>query len=124
MKKLSMNAWKTAALLMMLSGSLTIGCLASSDAPAGDDGVGQSSVSQSISGKYCVDQNTASVARTGDPGEQIFFCNIPAGQVPWSSTFSRNHPVNVHMDCGTYVYVKDIWGPYYYIMRRDALQPC
>jgi hypothetical protein len=112
--------WQTTLSLLALGAAMMAGCVAQSD-PSDDSGdpAGQSSVSQSISGRYCIDQSTASVELLGsDP--QFLGCGTPS----WNSQYSRNHPVNVHIDCGTYVIAKDLWGTQYLILRQDALTPC
>ena len=117
-----MSSWQITLSLAALGAALTIGCVA----PSGDDpeAAGEpasSSASQSISGRYCVDQNSASVDRLNC--EQVFL-SCPVGSPPWDDTFHRDHPVNVHLDCGTYVVAKDLWSCNYLWMRRDALRPC
>jgi hypothetical protein len=116
------NSWNATFSALALAAACATGCVASDDDtgnPADDsDLVGQTS--QAISGRYCVDQSSASV---GFYDSDRLFLTCQAQPI-WGGSIGRDHPVNVHDDCGTYVRVKDLWGTSSWVMRRDALRPC
>ena len=116
-----LNSWQTKLAIFALAAASMTACAVDdggASAPDDNDSVGETS--QAISGRYCVDQNTASV---GSYEQDQLFLTCQAQPV-WRSTISRGHPVNVHDDCGTYVRVKDLWGTSSWVMRKDALTPC
>lgn len=116
------NSWHATVSALALAAACATGCVVNDDDtgnPADDsDLVGQTS--QAISGRYCVDQSSASVG-SYEPEQLHLTCQA---QPVWRSSISRNHPVNVHHDCGVYVRVKDLWSTSSWVMRRDALRPC
>lgn len=118
----SVNSWYATFSALALAAACATGCVASDDdtgsLPDDTDLVGQTS--QAISGRYCVDQSSASV---GEYDDDRLFLTCQAQPI-WHGSISRNHPVNVHFDCGTYVRVKDLWSTSSWVMRRDALRPC
>ncbi len=83
-----------------------------------DDGVQTSSW-----GRYCVDQSTASIQFVNPDSCGGWPCSCPSALNP-STEWARNHPVNVHYECGAYYFVKDLWSTHYGWMRKGALRPC
>ena len=80
-------------------------------------------VESSSWGRYCVDQSYASIQYVNLGSCGNYPCQCPGSLTP-HNTFSRNHPVNVHYECGAYYFVKDLWSSNYGWMRKDALRGC
>lgn len=74
-------------------------------------------------GRYCVDQSYASIQYVNLGSCGGYPCQCPGSLSP-HDTFGRNHPVNVHYQCGPYYFVKDLWSSNYGWMRIDALRGC
>ncbi|MFP2905635.1 hypothetical protein ACLESD_11375 [Pyxidicoccus sp. 3LFB2] len=101
---------------------LSVGCGGSEMDVEGDatalPGDETGTAEQGISGRHCVDQSYASAMRTDD---FIFMCNDGPN---WSTQLSRNHPLNILSDCGTYVWGRSQWTGIYYWVRKGALRAC